>query len=70
MRGTNSEVAQAWANQNDSEGRTPNGNYSFDGPVLYSYRTAIAYIDRPRNVVFFAAQRYSVTTSTKHMSPA
>lgn len=67
---TNDQLAQAWANQRNPKGMNDNKTFSFEGPTLYSYSTAIAFIDCMNHIVFFSSTSYSVTTSNKHMSPA
>lgn len=70
--GNNYWVARTWAARTQPYGRSNNGNFSFDGARLYSYRTCIANIlDRPEGPVYlFTNHRYSVTTSGKHIEPA
>jgi hypothetical protein len=68
---TNHNVAHQWANQNRQSGKSNNGNFSFDGPRLYSYTTLIGYISglvdaKGRKVVFASSRSYSTTTSGKH----
>lgn len=62
----NSEVAHIWANQTKQSARTSNGNFSFDGPSLFSYRTEIARIIE--GAVVYTTKKYSVTTSSKHQN--
>lgn len=68
----NDMVAHVWAQQNQDSGRSHNGNYSFDGRVLYSYTTAIARFTEDasgRRVALVTSRTYSQTTSSKHMPP-
>jgi hypothetical protein len=66
----NAMTAHVWAQQSQARGRSSNGNFSFDGPSLYSYSTVIArFVESksPRNVVLVTSRSYSNTTSGKHM---
>lgn len=65
----NSMVAHVWAQQQQEEGRSHNGNMSFHNKVLYSYSTPIArFLDGPGGAAVLVTSRiYSVTTSGKHM---
>lgn len=79
MRGSNSEVGHAWANSTHDAGQTDNGNLWFNGPTIYSYRTAIAARVDPsalsdefvthdgRAVFLVTSETFSKTTSSKHM---
>lgn len=61
----NARLAHTWAQQNHPLGKTPNGNFNFDGTSLFSYRTEIArFID---GMVIYTSNTYSATTSGKHM---
>lgn len=62
----NSMVAHVWAQQNQSSGRSGNGNLSFNDATLYSYSTAIANFVKDKDgfsVVLVSKERYSVTTA-------
>lgn len=70
----NRQLAHVWAQQTQSIGHS--NSMSFEGPTLYSYRTPIARIyadtcpDRfnvQGRVVLVTSDRYSTTTSCKHM---
>lgn len=72
----NHGVAHAWASRNLVYGRSPNGNFSFEGDVLYSYRTPIArFVDvpsgikgrAPTTVLLITSGKFSITTTSKHM---
>lgn len=68
----NAMVAHVWAQRDQSEGRSHNGNFSFRGDTLFSYRTPIGRFvnidgDRSRYVVLVTSKSYSITTSGKHM---
>jgi hypothetical protein len=75
---SNDQVAHIWAQQmfrvtEQKEARSHNGNFSFRGTVLYSYRTPIANFvadTTGKLVPLFTNARYSVTTQGKHMNPA
>lgn len=69
----NSQLAHLWAQQTKSRGKTSNGNFSFEGPSLFSYTTEIArFVDRIgldgsiEKVVIHTTRSYSVTTTGKH----
>lgn len=69
----NSMVAHVWAQQSQPEGRAANGNFYFDGPVIYSYgshfhiaRFTDARLDG-RCVVLFCPTSRSISTS-RHQS--
>ena len=67
---SNDMVIHVWAAQSQDEARTSNGNLSFTGSVLYSYRTPIANIVPGADgqpVALVTCETYSVTTSGKHM---
>lgn len=65
----NANVAHVWAQQNQSEGRSNNGNFWFSGSVLYSYRTPIARMFHVGDlrVALITTEHYSRTTTGKHM---
>lgn len=67
---TNPQCAHVWAAQSQEHGRTPSHGMSFEGPTIFSYRTAIARIHTLSDgtkLVLVNSSRYSVTTSSKHM---
>lgn len=79
MSNTNHQVAHLWAHwDNDpkhkaARARSSNGNMSFEGASLYSYRTEIGRIVESvtgRRIALITSRTYSVTTSSKHMPPA
>lgn len=66
----NAMVAHVWAQQNQETGRSNNGNFHFTGDTIYSYRTPIACFAETvtgKKVALVTSNRYSVTTSCKHM---
>lgn len=65
----NGMVAHIWAQRQQPEARSHNGNFSFSGDALYSYSTVIGrFIDTPRGTATLVTSRtYSKTTSSKHM---
>jgi len=68
----NQETAKAWFTGSKKSGKSSNGNLNFSGSVLRSYSTPIAIIltcpDREIfRVTLYTGERYSVTTSGKHM---
>lgn len=66
----NDQVIHVWAAQSQDEARTGNGNLSFFGSVLASYRTPIANIVPGADgqpVALVTTETFSVTTSGKHM---
>lgn len=68
---SNSMCAHMWAQQTQAFGRSD--NLSFNGPTLYSYRTAIGYIPDGAKfglVALLTSNTYSATTSCKHMPAA
>lgn len=68
---TNREVAHLWANQSLPSARTKNGNFSFNGSAILSYRTCIARIilndDGSPRAYLRNGRQYSVTT-TNHQN--
>jgi len=66
---TSSMVAHLWAHQSQPSARNSVGSFSFDGPVLFSYRTPIAMIHETRagRVVLVTSDGYSTTTKTRHL---
>ena len=70
---TNQECAHLWAAQSQAEGHSQ--SMHFNGPVLYSYKTAIGVIVNPEHpyrgdeadVVLINAREYTMTTKCKHM---
>ena len=70
---TNHMVEHVWSQRSQDHGRSANGNYSFDGDVLYSYSTPIAKFwrgTRGRTFALITSETFSVTTSGKHMPSA
>jgi hypothetical protein len=68
----NRMVAHVWAQQDQTSGRSGNGNFHFEGRTLYSYREPIArFCDAAdgRAVVLITSAKFSVTTSA-HCSAA
>lgn len=66
----NHMVAHVWAQQEQPEGHSHNGNFHFEGTRLYSYQTCIARFvvyKQGHPIVLATSERYSVTTSGKHM---
>lgn len=65
----NWQAAHVWAQQEQEQGRSHNGNLWFQGPTIYSYRTPIARVYRPWGgaVVLLTSESFSVTTTGKHM---
>ena len=68
----NQETARAWFTGSKESGKSNNGNLNFSGNVLRSYNTPIAIVltcpDREIfRVTLYTSERYSVTTSGKHM---
>ena len=65
----NAMVAHVWAQQTQESGRSHNGNFSFSGPLLYSYSTPIAaFVEAKGGTIILTTSRtYSKTTSGKHM---
>lgn len=63
---TSLEIAHVWAHQSAPHGKSP-GAVSFDGPVIYSYRTAMArHIEhKGKRAIVLNVTSYSVSTS-KH----
>lgn len=62
---SNAMCAHVWAQRSQPEGRS--NSMRFEGDTIYSYRTAIAQIFAAQDIVLINANRYSVTTSGKHM---
>lgn len=64
----NDMVAHVWAQMTQDEGRSHNGNFSFEGNTLYSYSTPIAQIHRTPGgpVVLLTDRSFSMTTNGKH----
>lgn len=69
MSNSNSMTAHIWAQRDKQSARSSNGNLSFSGSTLYSYSTPIGrFVDvNGTEVVLITSQRYSITTSGKHM---
>lgn len=74
MSNTNAMVAHLWAQGERKSARSGNGNFSFEGASLYSYATEVArLVCSPitnERVALITTDRYSVTTSGKHMPAA
>jgi len=64
---TSHEIAHVWANQSAPHGKSP-GAMSFNGPVIYSYQTAMArHIEhKGKRAIILNVTSYSATTSSKH----
>jgi len=64
---TSHEIAHVWANQSAPHGKSP-GAMSFNGPVIYSYQTAMArHIEhKGKRAIILNTTSYSATTSSKH----
>jgi hypothetical protein len=64
-------VAHVWAQQSQDAGRNPQGNFFFQGPTIYSYRTGypIATIvsRKGQRVTLMRTDSYSMTTG-RHIS--
>lgn len=60
----NSMVAHVWAQNNQPDGRSSNGNFFFEGPTLYSYghHFAVGHI-MPDGLALLNSDSYSVSTS-------
>ena len=67
----NQETANAWFTATKPHGKSSNGNLNFSGNVLRSYSTPIAVkvtnTLTGAGVTLYTSERYSVTTSGKHM---
>lgn len=65
---TNSMVAHVWAQQNQDEGRSNNGQFYFRGRTIYSYRDSwpLAHFHES-GLIILNTQSYSMTTS-RHLS--
>jgi hypothetical protein len=69
------QCAHIWAAQSQDNGRNSSNSVSFVGPDFYSYRTVIASIRnvskdataRDQRLVLINSNKYSMTTSSKHM---
>lgn len=62
----NAMVAHVWAQQRQSEARSHNGNFWFDGDTIFSYRTPIARLLRGEDgamVALISSHRYSISTN-------
>lgn len=64
-------VAHVWAQQQQDEGRNPQGNFFFQGPTIYSYRTnyplATFVTRKAQRVALMRTDSYSNTTA-RHIS--
>lgn len=66
----NHGVAHVWAQNNQAEGRSGNGQFFFDGPALFSYgRHFLAGFILPNGTALLNADSYSISTS-RHQSYA
>lgn len=66
------QVAHLWANQSQDNARTSTGNFWFQGPALYSFRTPIAALwpaARGARVALVQSRQYSMRTA-KHRNDA
>jgi len=64
------EIAHLWAHQSQESARNPQGNFSYNGANLYSYRTVIAQLETtPAGIryAFLSSESMTATTS-KHVS--
>ena len=66
---TNGMVAHVWAQQNQTFGRSANGNFYFRDATIYSYRDSFplaSFVTLPNGTraVFINRDKYSVTTSS------
>lgn len=68
---SNDMVAHVWAQQRQQNGRSNNGNFYFEGRVLYSYGThfPVGIFTAPGGPVFLNSDSYSVSTA-KHKHAA
>src|SRR5262245_25275736 len=66
---TNWSVAEHWARQDGLYWRSSNGNFSFEGHALFSYRTMIGCLHPQQRVALFTNHVWSVTTTGKHQGP-
>jgi hypothetical protein len=67
----NSMLAHVWAHQTQEHGKS--SGMAFYGPVIYSYRTPIAAIVKSatgQDIALITSNRYSITTSSRHMPEA
>jgi len=68
---SNDMVAHVWAQQRQPHGRSNNGNFYFDGAILYSYGTHYPVgIFAKDGAVFLNSSRSSITTEGKHKNAA
>jgi hypothetical protein len=65
----NPQVAHVWAQQNQSEGRSSNGNFWFRDTTIFSYRTPLArmYFRKGLKVALIGVESYSPTTAARHL---
>lgn len=61
------QVIHAWANKATDWGRN-SGSCSFDGDVIYSYRTKMGYMCQNTGYTILNAGKYSITTSGQQSS--
>lgn len=57
------EVAHAWVNKSTDWGRNGTSSISFDGDVIYSYRTKMGYMCQNTGYTILNVGKYSITTS-------
>lgn len=67
----NAMTAHVWAQQKQSEGRSNNGNFYFEGPTLYSYGShyVVGIIDKAGRA-WLNSDSSTMTTSGKHKPAA
>lgn len=68
----NAMTAHVWAQQNQDEGRSNNGNFYFEGPTLYSYGThyPVGIFAGVGGPVFLNSSKSTPTTEGKHKNAA
>lgn len=57
------EVCHAWANKTTDWGKNSSGSISFDGDVIYSYRTKMGKMCENTGYTLLNSGKYSITTS-------
>lgn len=62
------QCAHVWAQQTQEEGRNNGNSVHFQGRIFYSYSTPVAMLHNDGAVMLVTSQRYSSTTSSKHMT--
>jgi hypothetical protein len=71
MANTNYDVAHIWANQSRESAKSNNGNFYFNGPVLYSYGSHYPVAIHLNNgKIAFNKTSSSMTTESKHKNAA